>query len=61
MAHENVIAASYPQIIRITLNGKYKVKKSKDIKLLGYFDGKSILEVSCIDGKTYLASLVKVE
>lgn len=60
MAHENVIAASYPQVVRITLNGKYRIKKTKEIKLLGHFDGKTILEVSCIDGKTY-QTILKLE
>ena len=58
MAHENVIAESHPQMVRITLNGKYKVKSSDSIKLVGFFDGKTILEVLCKDGATYCATLI---
>jgi hypothetical protein len=61
MPHETVIAESYPQVVRICLNGKFKLNNSEHIKLLGYFNGKTILEVNCINGNTYFASLNRMD
>lgn len=61
MPHENVIAPSYPQTVRITLNGMYKIKSSDSMNLVGYFNNKTILEVICVDGKGYHASLTKAD
>jgi len=61
LEHNDIKAASCRQIVRILLNGKYKVRNPKDIKLLGYFNSKTILEVSCVNGETYQAILMKVE
>ena len=59
MAHENVIAASHPQLVRIILNGKYKIKASNSMKVVGYTNDTTIVEVMCKDGESYHATMLK--
>jgi chondroitin-sulfate-ABC endolyase/exolyase len=59
MEHANVVAPSYPQLVRLTLNGKYKLKNSEQFRLVGYHQNTTILEVMCKDGATYQVTLIK--
>ncbi|TKG96885.1 hypothetical protein EYV94_00180 [Puteibacter caeruleilacunae] len=61
MAHENVIAESHAQLVRITLNGKYKVDRTSNIKFVGYFGNQTILEVMCKDGATYRGKMIMIK